>query len=888
LRDPLLIKDLSYNKGRAAPDPAAQRLMTQSIPSDPAQSALSQLLDSYRPPTGRFDELLDEQGQLRAHWRPLMESLNGLPIQARQQAIQYSQTMVLDHDVTYQPQGVDSASRPWQFDLLPFVMANDEYNELSDGLSQRTQLLNAIVADCLGPQELLAQGLLPPAIVFGNNTFLPACHGTKPPGGKYLYLSGFDIARAPNGRWWVVRNRMSTPAGLGYALEARMLSSKCLPEVFEQSEVARVAQFFRTFSNSLVGLSGNDEPLNLILTAQHDGRDYFDHSFLGRYLGHSVVTGADLTVRDSRVFLKTTRGLQPVDMLVRRIDTGNCDPLEMSVDSLDGVPGLMQAVRAGRVAMANWPGAEIANDPSLNSFLPRLCEHLLGEELKLPSVASWWCGQPKEREFVLDNLDRLAIRRLDTINRIARDRSNQSNQVVGSQLDAPARDQLIQLIRQFPDEFVAQEPMQVSVAPSWNDQGQFVAAETTLRLYVTASQSEQNYYLMPGGLARAETHDPQSAESMRLPNAMNKDIWVNRLDDVASAAPTMIGPAVILRSDRNLASRTADNMFWLGAYLERAENAARLLRSLIQQTSGEAAYGQQVAALDRLAAVLVAQGQLSSRRARRLLAKGRQSFAFEIASIVFNQESADSLHQIVGNIERTADLVRERLSPDMWRLLERLAQPARVPKHALPDPVATLRHLNSQIDTMAAINGMISLNMTRADGWRFLSSGRSLERLQQSARLFNELTSRPADIEQGSLNLLLEVSDCAITYRTRYGAAPQFVPVADLILADDSNPRSLLSQVMQVRGHFNQMPHPNQTGIDREADKAMLRLESALRLLDPEQLDARNKQTGSRTYVSRLCRQAQSDKNIIIDRLTAVFFNHAGASRVSGQFGQPR
>jgi uncharacterized circularly permuted ATP-grasp superfamily protein/uncharacterized alpha-E superfamily protein len=862
--------------------------MNQSSPSNSAQSTLSKLLESYRPPNGRFDELLDEQGQLRAHWQPLIDNLNELPPRARQQAIEYSQTMVLDHDVTYQPQGGDSAARPWQFDLLPFVLANDEYNELADGLSQRTQLLDAIVADCLGPQELLAEGLLPPAVIFGNNTFLPACHGAKPRGDKYLYLAGFDIARAPNGRWWVVRNRMSTPAGLGYALEARMVSSKCLPDVFEQSEVARVARFFRTFSNSLVGLSGNDEPLNLILTAQHDGRDYFDHNFLGRYLGHGVVNGADLTVRDSRVFLKTTRGLQPVDLLVRRIDTGNCDPLEMSVDSLDGVPGLMQAVRAGRVAMANWPGAEIANDPSLNSFLPRLCQRLLGEDLKLPSVASWWCGQPNEREYVLDNIDGLVIRRLDTINRISRDHRSQSNHYVGSLLNAPQRDQLIQLIRQFPDEFVAQEPMQVSVAPSWNEQGQIVAAETSLRLYVTAAQNEPGYYLMPGGLARAETRDPRAAQSMRLPNAMNKDIWVNRLDDVASAAPTMVGPAVIQRSDRNLASRTADNMFWLGAYLERAENAARLLRSLIQQTNGEAAYGQQVAALDRLAAVLVGQGQLSSRRARRLLAKGRQSFAFEIASIVFSQDNADSLHQIVGNIARTADLVRERLSPDMWRLLERLAQPANKPNHGLPNPLVTLRHLNSQIDTMAAVNGMISLNMTRADGWRFLSCGRSLERLQQSAHLFNELTSRPADIEQGSLNLLLEVSDCAITYRTRYGAAPQFIPVADLILADDSNPRSLLSQVIQVRSHFENMPHPNQTGIDREADKAMLRLESSLRLLDPEQLDERNNQTGNRTYVSRLCRQAQSDKSVITDRLTAVFFSHAGASRVSGQFGRTR
>ncbi len=850
--------------------------------------ALTHLLDAYRPAPGRYDELLDNDGQIRAHWRPLINSLDALPDASRQQAIEHSQAMLLDHDVTYQPYGNDGATRPWEFDLLPFVMAPGEYEALATGLAQRTRLLNLIVADCLGPQQLLADGLLPPAIVFGNNTFLPACHGTAPASGRYLYLAGFDVARAPNGQWWVVRNRMSMPAGLGYALEARLVASQCLPQVFENSDVVRISQFFRTFSTSLAELSGRDDPLNLILTKRDESRDYFDHSFLGRYLGHGVVTGADLTVRDGRVFLKTIRGLQPVDLLVRRVDTANCDPLELNFESPDGVPGLMRAARGGHVAMVNWPGSEIGDDPALNSFLPRLCNHLLGEDLLLPSVASWWCGQATERDYVLDNLEGLVVRRLGTINRAELPLQSQGHQFNGAHLDARDRDQLVQMIRQFPDEFVAREAMQVSVAPSWNSQGQLVAAETSLRLYLTASNDETGYYLMPGGLARAEARDTDDPSSMRMPNALNKDIWVHHPDiSIGNATTATMRPVSLQRSDRNLASRTADNMFWLGAYMERAENTARILRSLIQQVSGETAYGQPVAALDRLGAVLVAQGQLSSRRARRLLSKGRQSFAFEISSIIFDPDSSDSLVQVIGNIERTAELVRERLSPDMWRLLERLASgQTRINQQNAHDSVATVRYLNKQIDTMAAVNGMISLNMTRADGWRFLSCGRSLERLRQTARLFSELTSRPVEVEQGLLSLLLDVSDCAITYRSRYGAAPQFEPVADLILADDSNPRSLLTQVLVLRDHLSKLPHSDQTGVDREADKALIRLESSLQLLDPEQLDLRNKKSATRSHVSRLCRQAISDANIITGRLTDVFFSHAGANRISGLTGR--
>ncbi|MEZ5738476.1 MAG: circularly permuted type 2 ATP-grasp protein [Burkholderiaceae bacterium] len=820
---------------------------------------MSDWLPHWRVPDGAYDELLDADGNVRAHWEPLISGLANLGPQERQHAQSHSRTLLEDNDVTYQPLGAGAATRPWQLDLMPFVLAPDEFRRLQAGLSQRARLLDAIVADCLGPQTLMAGGHLPPGLVFSHNGFFPACHDAGPPTGRYLYLAGFDIARAPSGQWWVVRNRVSMPSGLGYALEARIISSQCLPELFEQASARRVSRFFRTFSDSLHGLAGKENPLSLVLTTRKRGVDYFEHAFLGRYLGQGVVTGGDLTVRDNRVYLKTIRGLRPVDLLLRRVETGNCDPQELRFDAQDGVPGLMQAVRHGQVAIANWPGAEIADNPALNSFLPSLCEQLLGEPLMLPSVASWWCGQPRELQYVLDNLDHLVVRRLETAGMA---NGSRHSQFVGAQLDAGQRRELTALIRQFPAQFVGQEPMTVSVAPSWNAEGRIVPASTSLRLYLTAANGEPDFQLMPGGLARADTRNAHEREPMRLPNDLNKDIWVgtDSSPDSVPAASMLPTTIALQRSDRNLSSRTADNLFWLGSYMERAESATRLFRTLIQHISGEASLGQPVAALDKLGAVLVSQGQLSARRARRLLAQGKRSFAFGLSSIIFDPDSADSLTQILGNIARIADSVRERLSPDMWRLLERLTQmPAHWTRDPVRDPLDALNRLNSMVDSMAAVNGMIALNMTRADGWRFLESGRRLERLRQMSRLFRELTLRPASFEQGSLHLLLELSDCAITYRSRYGAAPQFAPVVDLILADDTHPRSMLTQVVALRHLIDDLPELDNGGVPDTLDKTLLRLESSLRLIEPAQLEITRTPNGARTGVARLCQRVEND-----------------------------
>lgn len=850
-------------------------------PIQTPQSLSADLLSQYRASAGTYDELLDAQGNIRAHWRPLFESLHQMSAGSAEQARANSRRLLLENDVTYLPHGQQAPARPWQLDLMPFMLERNEYEALQKGLEQRTRLLNAIISDCLGPQNLIYGGLLPPGIVHGFGGFLPACHGIRPPNETFLYLVGFDLARGPDGKWWVVRDRVSSPSGLGYALENRIVTSQCLPDQFEANNVQRVAGFFRTFNESLLSQSRQDDPLTLVLINQQRGDDYFEHTFLGRYLGHTVVAGPDLTVRDERLYLKTIHGLRPVDLLVRRVDTHNADPLELRVGAGNGVPGLLQAVRGGHVVMANWPGAEVAENPALASFMPSLCRHLLGEELLTPCIASWWCGQPKELQYVLDNLGELIIRRIDSAGTWASDRTNH---YLGRSMSSSDQDQLRELIKQYPHEFVGQEAMRVSTAPIWQDDGSLAAAKTSIRLFLTAS-TDGHYQMMPGGLARAGLPSADASQAMRLPNDLNKDIWVTASEeiDTPSVASLMARPQTLQRSDRNLPSRTADNLFWLGSYLERAESVTRLFRSLFQHLSGETALGQQVAALDRLASVLVSQGHLSARRSRRLLAGGSSSFVLELSSTIFDPDGDDSLTQVLSNIERLTDNVRERLSPDMWRLLERLTQlPARYANRPTRNLLTALSILNDMIDTLTAVNGMIALNMTRANGWRFLESGRRIERLRQGSRLFRELTARPGQAETGTLNLLLELSDCAITYRNRYSAQPVFELAADLLLCDDSHPRSMISQVLGLRELLAAMPEVDPEGLPGPAVKAMQRIDSSLRLLDIAALKNSTSRSGVRPAVTRLTQRIENDADLIINRLTICYFSHALESRITG------
>jgi uncharacterized circularly permuted ATP-grasp superfamily protein/uncharacterized alpha-E superfamily protein len=789
---------MSEAKNRRQDSEQSRMLQSQSQSTvggkgDEVKSSSDGLLSGYRRTAGAFDELLTKKGEITPHYAKLLEDLEAFGPAEVDRRADAGHRFVREHGITYNvygdPRGME---RPWQLDSIPFIIAPEEWRSLEAGLIQRATLLNKILADCYGPQELIRSRWLSPALVFGQPDFLRPCHGIRVPEDIFLHFYAVDLARSPDGRWWVVSDRTQIPTGAGYALANRLVTSRILPEPFRDHHVHRLAGFFLAMQNSLAQLAPRqaDKARVVMLTPGPHNETYFEQAYLARYLGYMLVEGQDLTVRDNHVFLKTLSGLERVDVILRRVDDDFCDPLELRNDSMLGVPGLVEAVRMGTVVISNALGAGLVQSPAFMSFLPGLCRHLLGEPLKLPSVATWWCGQKEARAHVLEHLDKLIVKPAF--------RTSQN-------LLEGGREKLKRRIEFDPDLFVAQERVELSTAPSW-EKNQLVAQPVSLRAFLVADGAS-GYRVMPGGLARIAPETGGSFISMQR-GGSSKDAWIPSATPVEEVSLLhAVGQNVELRrTGNNLPSRLADNFFWLGRYSERADATSRLLRSALLRFNPER-IGGAMELLAPLLQTLESQGQLPGISAKPELWTNAEAFEAELLAAIFDPTRPGSLRQTADHLQRLAMLVRDRTSNDMWRVLSQIDDRLAAP----PDPLVMLAGdavgvLNQTLLGLAAFHGLARENMTRAQAWRFLDMGLRLERAVYLGTLL-DATLRASDAENSSLlEALLEVADCGITFRSRYNLLPTVPAVFDLVLLDDKNPRSVLFQVEQLVKHFERLP----------------------------------------------------------------------------------
>ena len=840
----------------------------------------SQSSSVYTPQPNTFDELVAPDGSIRPHWQDFLKDFSNLDAPQRRRVHETATRLLKDDGVTYLAEkNGQQTNRPWQLDLFPVVISQEEWQQLEQGLIQRARLLNHILSDLYGPQQLLKNGALPAAVVFGNPQFLQPCHGVPVPGGTHLHFLAFDVARAPDGQWWVLRDRTEAPTGAGFALENRIIVSRALPDLFDDTHVQRLSSFFQSFNEHFLQFSQREDPLAVVLSPGPQNATYFEHAYLGRYLGYPVVEGSDLTVRDDRLFLKTVDGLKPVDLVLRRIYSDLCDPLELSTESSLGIPGLLQAVRAGHVTIGNALGSGLVDSEVLLSFLPALCQFFFSEGLRIPSVATWWCGQPNERAYVLEHMHQLMIRRVLTSKRGLTHRRLSS---FGPDLTDQEKLDLAQAIGRRSHEYVGREILSLSTTPFWDEDDTLKPAPMTLRVYVTATKD--GYTVMPGGLARVSVRsDPRGY--WHEPGDFSKDTWV-RGKGTLDHQPLVVPPhhtIQLRRGGKDLPSRTADNLFWLGRYTERAEGAIRLLRSLFSRMSGEADLGDDPQTLQRLVSLLVMQEHLSPRRAKRAVEGGEDAVEAELRSILFDPDSPDGLAKVLQNVRRTAELVRHRLSLDTWNILIELSS---VPKEwaqtkgqSLDDAI---RLLSRMIQHLAALNGMVMENMTRSYAWRFLEMGRRLERVRHLSKLIRHLTTRGTPEATGSLNLLLELADGSITYRTRYKTEAKLAAVLDLLLADETNPRSVIFQLLTIEAQLSALPREETSAALDPAQRITTRLCTDIRLADMMQLADFTKKTRVRVNLERLLKQLDEGVHQLSDIVAHTYFSHSLAQRISG------
>ena len=820
----------------------------------------------YAPEGRAFDEMVSARGVVRPHGAGLIGALEALGPTELSARLDAARQTIRDHDVTYNvygdPRGMD---RPWQLDIVPLPVAPAEWARLEAGLAQRARLLDVMLADVYDGQRLVRDRLLPPALICANPGFLRPCHGLPVAGGRRLHLHAADLARTPDGAWWVLADRTQAPSGGGYALENRIALSRSLPEAFRDCRVQRLAPFFRGLREMLYALAPRPAglPRVVLLTPGPFNETYFEHAYLARYLGFMLVEGGDLTVRDEAVFLKTVEGLQPVDVVLRRTDDGFCDPLELRGDSSLGVAGLVQAVRAGRVAVANALGSGVLETPAMLPFLPGLCRHLLGEDLALPSVPTWWCGQPRERDHVIARLDEMVIK--PAFSRVRREPA------FGARLSRRDRAALIDEIRARPAEFVGQAALALSTAPVWTG-ARLEPRAIVIRAYAAADGD--GYAVMPGGLTRVADATTSSVVSTQSGGG-SKDTWI--LSDGPVAPVSLLAPAgspvAVDRAPKDLSSRVADNLFWLGRYAERSEHLVRVFRAAMSRLVEAAS----IEDAPELAAMVEAMATLKVLPADAPASASIAELEAQVLGAMLAEDHEPGLRGTLGQLRHVAWLVRDRLSGDAWRILNQLHQDLRggIDCERAGDALVLLNRI---VMTLAAFSGVEAENMTRGHGWRFLSAGRRLERGATLATVVRAMLP-PRGSDAAALWPLLEIGDSSMTYRRRYFAQASLAPVLDLLLADDSVPRSLAFQLQALAAHVNGLPRDSAAPAPTREQALVARLLGAIRAADVTALCAA-RSAGRPEPLDRLLAETARGLSELSDTLSHYYFSHA-VSRVS-------
>ncbi|MCX5495086.1 circularly permuted type 2 ATP-grasp protein [Kaistia dalseonensis] len=781
------------------------------------------LVAHYRPLPGVADEFIDKNGRIRPHWMRFVETMAALGPGEVEHRFELADRHLADSGVVFRVYGAENGDeRPWPLSHVPFLIEPNEWRHLEAGLIQRAKLLDTILGDVYDEGKLAADGALPAAIIAGSPEFLRPLVGSKPVGGHHLRIYAVDVGRGPDGRWWVISDRTQAPSGAGYALENRIALSRALPDVYRSFNVERLAGFFQDFRSGLNALNRHEETRVALLTPGPLNETYFEHAYLARYLGFVLVEGEDLTVRDDTVYMRTISGLKRADVLLRRLDADFADPLELNPASRLGVPGLAGAIRQRNVAIANALGSGIIEARAMMGFIPGLAERILGEKLILPNVATWWCGQTLERDHVLAEFDRMVIAPAlgATVPGIL-----ERGPVLGGDLEPEEKEKLIAAIARRGSDFVGQEVVKLSTTPVWRGTGDSAHLEprpSILRLYV--ARSADGWTVMPGGFCRISDRPDARAMTLQQGGA-SADVWV--MSDRPVAETTLLASpdkVALRRVTSTLPSRAAENLFWLGRYVERTEAALRIIRAIAGRLVDEGGDGAAVTA--RLVAILIASGAASTN-------DGPMQPAPLALSALTDRKAFNTVPRLAEASRRAASVIRDRLSPDAWRAVADLEILMQAPLESRTGS-DMLERANEALRLIAAFSGLAQENMVRHNGWRFLELGRRIDRGLAVARAtrYCGLSGQPAE-----LDALLELADSQITYRIRYVMEAARMPVVDLVLLDAGNPRALAFQADRIRQSLADLPAHAPAGILGAADRLATRLSTELGTADVADLD---------------------------------------------------
>lgn len=834
---------------------------------------------------------------LSSPWRTFFDQLGTTGLDDLDRRTQTLARQVRDNGITYNVYASQGGpQRPWALDLFPLILTPDSWQQIEVGVKQRARLLERVMADVYGPQQLIREAMIPPALVQGHPGYLRAMHGVAPVGGTHLHIAAFDLARGPDGNWAVVSQRTQAPSGLGYLLENRLLISRQFPQAFEAMNIQRLAATYRVWVESLKAHSPEGANAHVaLLTPGPYNETYFEHAYLARYLGLTLVEGHDLTVRDERVYLRTLRGLEPVHVLLKRLDDEFLDPLELRSDSTLGIPGLLQAVRAGNVVVANAPGSAFLESPALLGFLPALSEKLLGEELQLPALDTWWCGERAALASVLPQLEHMAIK--PTYPGSAT--HGTFDATLGRTLTQAQRDEWVGRITRQPDRYTLQAYTPLSQMPTWKNTTEGVVQRSVmLRVFALRNgvgDGADSWRVLPGGLARIAAPNAPIASMQR--GGSSADVWVQTEADIdrSSLLPKYNAASGFKHRERMVTSRAAENLYWLGRYTERSENMVRLVRLCIEALNGEDPASRSLWAWLQLltqrqglvpAGVPSAHAATGEDKATSTPSMGARRRVFErtlIACLDLDDHST-SVGYNLRALHQAASSLRERLSPEHWNAIVHCvdqfsADCALASSQREFSAVQALQALDAASSALAAITGAQTDRMTRDDGWQLLSIGRHVERLgflssaldlAVEVGAFENTGDEANSTNENSSHYaaLLSLFDSTITFQAQYQQSRELAPLIELLVQDNDNPRSLAWVARTLRGRLSKLAKTPMGEPD-----ALARLVPDLKHTDLEQLCASN-DAGHHPNLRACLTECMQAAWQVSDAITAHYFSH--------------
>lgn len=830
---------------------------------------LEKLMDGYFTNRSLVDECFGFDGDTKAHWKKLLDNIEQLDageLKGRQQELLQ---LLKENGVTYNVYGdTNGLNRPWLLDTMPLLISPAEWRITERGMKQRAYVLNKVLEDLYGERRLLKEGIIPPELIYAHSGFLRPCDKIKQPGTSQLVLYAADLSRGPEGKVWVLKDRTQAPSGMGYALENRSALSRVLPELFNGHKTTKLGGFFNNMMQAFLEIApqGKEQPRIVLLTPGPRNETYFEHAFLASYMGFTLAQGEDLVARDGFVWIKTVEGLEKVDIILRRVDDSYCDPLELREDSHLGVPGLLEVIRKGNVSIANPIGSSILENTGLMAFMHNIFKYFLNEDPIFKMVATWWCGQKKEMDFVIQHIGELVIKKID--------RTTGSGTVIGSSLSKAQREILIQKINAQPYLYVGQEEVSFSTSPVFT-RNKLEPRLTVLRTFLVATKG--GYEIMPGGLTRCSAEKGSFLVSNQ-DGGIAKDTWV---ETAVKTPATALLHNTDLKRKSVLPSRAAENLFWVGRYSQRVLRTSRFIRIVLRNLSqsGYINNGQESEAQKALLhTVTHITGTYPG-----FLEDEEEVFNVdqrlkEIHNLICNPSQDGSIIFAANSLIKAMYAVRDRWAVDNWRIIDDIEDVNR--KLAVLEPEG-IRHVFTLLDQLnGSLLSFLEMNrqsMYRGEGWLMYRIGQLIEELSLELIQYRALLT--FQYEEGAefqiLEALLVSNQNLSNYRSVYRTYFDIAPALDLLFLNKQNPISILSQLEQLLKFIDQLPQKEKGDHDSQISNLVFECYSMVRLISIDDLMTVDPELEFRPALDRLCEELSAKISKISVALTANYFSHS-------------